>query len=382
MEEQREAQAVAHTPASARHAILDLAAGSKATAAAKARVDGELTQCTIASSKPAQDLLHCTVCNALTPTAVWIAGDNHDHAIAGLGKEHPKRHHVGGRLARWRVKAHFGKAGQRAAKNGFLWWIVGIVLFVANWVWLQFFVLGYMSWATTPTLITAGVLIFDLSEGIFFKIVQSVMRKAEYHRIGNHHETAFDRFHLTNLTVFAFECYKAIFRTSLFVNVDSWAGIAPFYVINLVGYGFSVALPMSDLVHNLDNKYVDQIFQRRDDILHQRGMICYGAFLRNRANTTASFQYICFIVFFLRLAPYNTAVFPQFSEEAHFDAEQQLLFVFVEYVLDRLNYELLNRWCAKYYEITPFYVGQCHMKDYPRTEAALTIISIHIVRYI
>eukprot|EP01043_Picozoa_sp_COSAG02_P055518 COSAG02_NODE_6446_length_3564_cov_2.147475_2_plen_370_part_00 len=361
--------------------MLDVAAGSKARAAAKARVDGEFTPVDH-SSRAAQALLHCTVCNALTPTAVGTAGENHDHAVTNLGAQHLKRHHIGGRLARWRAKSHFGKAGQKAAKLGFFWWLLGIVLFIANWVWLQFFVLGYMSWATTPTLIAAGVLIFDLSEAIFFKLVRSVMRKAEYYRIGNHHETAFDRFHLTNLSIFAFECYKAIFRTSLFVNVDSWAGIVPFYVINLVGYGFSVALPMSDLVHNLNNKHINQFFQRRDDILHQRGMICYGAFLRNRANTTASFQYICFIVVFLTLAPYNIAVFPQFSEAANFDAKQQLLFVLAEYVLDRLNYELLNRWCAKHYEISPFYVGQCHTKDYPRTEAALTIISIHIVRYI
>jgi hypothetical protein len=142
-----------------------------------------------------------------------------------------------------------------------------------------------------------------------------------------------------------------------------------------------VALPMSDLVHNLDNKWVDKIFQRRDDILHQRGILCFNAFLKNRANTTASFQYICFIVF-CTLAPYNTTVFPQFSEGANFDVKQQLLFVLAEFLLDRVNYEMLNRWCAKHYEISPFYVGQCHMKDYPRTEAALTIISIHIVRYL
>ena len=64
--------------------------------------------------------------------------------------------------SRWRAHSHFGEKARKATLRGFLFWCLGIALIVANWVWLQIFVLLYMKHATTPSRISAGVLIFNV----------------------------------------------------------------------------------------------------------------------------------------------------------------------------------------------------------------------------
>ena len=64
--------------------------------------------------------------------------------------------------SRWRAHSHFGEKARKATLRGFLFWCLGIALIVANWVWLQIFVLLYMKHATTPSRISGGVLIFNV----------------------------------------------------------------------------------------------------------------------------------------------------------------------------------------------------------------------------
>ena len=83
---------------------------------------------------------------------------------------------------RWKRQSHFGSKARAATVRGFLWWCLGFALLVANWIWLQVFVLVYMKAATTPSRISVGVLIFNGSEALFAKAVKAVMRSAELQR--------------------------------------------------------------------------------------------------------------------------------------------------------------------------------------------------------
>lgn len=76
---------------------------------------------------------------------------------------------------------------------------------VANWVWLQFFVLGFMHEATTSARIGLGVLMFDVSESIFGSFISFLFKHSEFERMGTN-EASFERYHLQNLASLAFAC--------------------------------------------------------------------------------------------------------------------------------------------------------------------------------
>lgn len=240
---------------------------------------------------------------------------------------------------------------------------------VVNWIWLQFFVLGYMSEATNAAKISLGVILFDGSEAILGRVHRRLMRKAEVQRVGTKH-AIFDRYHLKNLSTFAFACCEscaimgvaallargtlcackslthgnlsilvadsAIFKKSLFVQITGWSEFGSFYFTNLVMYIVAVVWPMSNTMNNLleerDSKLLNKVFLQSKDVLNHRGVVCYRAYLKNRANTTATFQYAGFIVF-MTVLPYNSSVFVRFSEGAGFDSRQQMLFVVVAWIL-------------------------------------------------
>jgi len=233
---------------------------------------------------------------------------------------------------------------------------------VLNWVWLQFFVLGYMSEATTTARISLGVILFDISEAIFGKAQSSLMKHAEIERVGTKN-AIFDRYHLKNLAFFAFACCEycalvrasfcacilrsniislfpqtkwtadsAVFKKSLFIQINGWSEFVSFYLTNFMSYVVVFVWPMSNTMHNLDNKAVNKVFMQSSDVLNQRGILCFRAYLKNRASSSASFQYAAFIIF-MKVLPYNSKVFVRFSDGAGFDARQQLLFVSIAWFL-------------------------------------------------
>ena len=125
---------------------------------------------------------------------------------------------------------------------------------------------------------------------------------------------------------------SAIFKKSLYTEIDNWPAFMTFYLANLLSYIFGTVLPLSDSLHNLDSKVLDFLIRDRQDALHHRGKICFNQALKHRANTVATFQYACFIIFITAM-PYNAKVFVRFSDGAGFDRGQQLLFVLVAWVL-------------------------------------------------
>jgi hypothetical protein len=86
--------------------------------------------------------------------------------------------------------------------------VSGRAVKVVNWVWLQFFVLGFMREATTPTRIAVGVLAFDVSETIFGALCYHMFKHAEKERVGTN-SASFDRYHLQNLASYAFACCES-----------------------------------------------------------------------------------------------------------------------------------------------------------------------------
>ena len=139
------------------------------------------------------------------------------------------------------------------------------------------------------------------------------------------------------------------------------------------------------------------------------GSLCFKLFLKNQANTIASLQYllrgICvhhkshnlplilglnyacifprsrYVIFilFVGLSGHNSEVFLNFSDGAAFNLSQQLLFVFIAWILDYINYTLTNVLCTRAYDISPIYVGTACLKQYQRTRRALSFIAAHII---
>ena len=139
---------------------------------------------------------------------------------------------------------------------------------------------------------------------------------------------------LTRLSILVAD--SAIFKKSLFVQITGWSEFGSFYFTNLVMYMVAVVWPMSNTMNNLleerKSKLLNKMFLQSKDVLNHRGVVCYRAYLKNRANTTATFQYGFFIVF-MTVLPYNSSIFVRFSEGAGFDSRQQMLFVFIAWIL-------------------------------------------------
>lgn len=125
---------------------------------------------------------------------------------------------------------------------------------------------------------------------------------------------------------------SAIFKKSLFIQINGWSEFVSFYFTNFLSYVVVFVWPMSNTMHNLDNKAVNKVFRQSADVLNQRGILCFRQYLKNRANSAASFQYAAFIIF-MKVLPYNSKVFVRFSDGAGFDARQQLLFVSIAWFL-------------------------------------------------
>ena len=188
--------------------------------------------------------------------------------------------------------------------------------------------------------------------------------------------------------------YSAIFRQSLFVNITDWTSFFSFYLTNALSYVVGFFVPMSEKLHNVADHQIKRHFADSSagicclsflvgkvvepDLLHQRGILCFRAYLKNRALNIASFQYAVFAVF-IGITGINEKVFVNFSEAAGFDLGQQLLFVLIAKLLDYANFTLTNMLCQSKYEITPTYVGNCHLKQYPRVRRSLCMIAAHII---
>lgn len=162
-----------------------------------------------------------------------------------------------------------------------------------------------------------------------------------------------------------------------------------FYVTNGLSIIVGFMLPMTEKWHNLAIilrnpehckhgcwQQIGNMFEH--DLLHHRGLLCCKAFLKNRSNAIASLQYMIFILV-QNYTNLNVLVFPNFSEEANFDFQQQALFVFIAWSMDQVIYELLNVLCKNLYDLTPLFVGAAVRKEHSRLRVSLLLIAAHII---
>ncbi len=163
-----------------------------------------------------------------------------------------------------------------------------------------------------------------------------------------------------------------------------------FYITNGLSIVVGFMIPMTEKCHNLAIimmnhpehckhgcwRQVGKVFH--NDLLHHRGMLCSKGFLKNRANAIASLQYMMFILV-QNYTKLNVLIFPNFSEEANFDFQQQALFVFIAWSMDQVIYEILNVLCKHLYELTPLFVGAAVMKEHSHLRISLLLIAAHII---
>ena len=243
---------------------------------------------------------------------------------------------------------------------------------------LQIFTLLYIKHACSPTRIMLAVLLFNSTEFLMKVVTSKTMEKAELSRIGSKN-AGFDRFHLVGLTRFAFHCYTSIFKQSLFVNLTDWSSFGAFYLTNTMTHVVTAVMPMSGKWHSFSKSGRCKALLGRllkTDLLHQRGMCCFNAYLKSRAVSIASLQYIVFILL-LQYHP-NRFVFPNF-QEPNIDVKQQMTFVAIAWSLDYLNYTIINLVFDRRYNMTPMYVGACHLRQYRRFQYSVVLIASHII---
>lgn len=299
--------------------------------------------------------------------------------------------HIAGvnvRSRRWRVRAHLGGTSRQHVLKGFLLWIVGIALLVLNWAWLQVLTVAYMKFATTPSMITLGTGIFNFSQMFSQFVVVSVMKKAEMQRVGAKH-TNFDRFVLTNQVRWAFICYKAIFQAALLVRLSDWHDFLAYWITSAVTSAIVYTLSMSRNMHALIGTDIAccrrptmQLMLRGvldSDLLHQRGNLCFGEFLRHWGSLIAYTQHVLFIGYIVTFGRDNQAIFIPYSTAAAFDFKLQMQFCAVGSVLDWLQYFVTNILAKLLFRITPMYVGSCHLRQYAEFRRSMVMISMHIV---
>jgi hypothetical protein len=335
------------------------------------------------------------------------------------------------KAARWRTRATMN---YKANVVGFGYWIVGISLFVANWMLLVMFTVTYIKHANCNLAIFAAVLIFNTLTGCMHTLVARVMQKAEQARIGSAN-AGFDRFHLVGLTRAAFHLYSAIFRLTLLVRLENWSNFAVFYVttsiptllhtvvpVNGKWHGFATSLDRAETrarqrearekrerrlkpqvsgrkltrsnVNAEEAGRPDKEGQRNEhrtcvghlqaaarhtvktDLLHQRGVACFNVYLQNSASHMATAWYCAFMLC-LELMP-NRELFPHYSTQSA-DVRQQIAFALCAWCADYFTYTMLNVMLDRRYNLSPTYVGLCYLREYPRFRTSVVLIAAHII---
>lgn len=335
------------------------------------------------------------------------------------------------KAARWRTRATMN---YKANVVGFGYWIVGISLFVANWMLLVMFTVTYIRHANCNLAIFAAVLVFNTLTGCMHTLVARVMQKAEQARIGSAN-AGFDRFHLVGLTRAAFHLYSAIFRLTLLVRLENWSNFAVFYVttsiptllhtvvpVNGKWHGFATSLDRAEtrarqrearekrerrLKPQVSGRKLtrsnanaeeagrpDKEGQRNEhrtcvghlqaaarhtvktDLLHQRGVACFNVYLQNSASHMATAWYCAFMLC-LELMP-NRELFPHYSTQSA-DVRQQIAFALCAWCADYFTYTMLNVMLDRRYNLSPTYVGLCYLREYPRFRTSVVLIAAHII---
>jgi hypothetical protein len=114
----------------------------------------------------------------------------------------------------------------------------------------------------------------------------------------------------------------------------------------------------------------------KPDLLHQRGVSCFNAYLRSSASHIATGWY-CTFVLCMQLMP-NRELFPHYSTQPA-DIRRQIAFAVCAWVVDYLAYTMLNVIFDRRYNLSPTYVGLCYLREYPRFRYSVVFIAAHII---
>lgn len=114
----------------------------------------------------------------------------------------------------------------------------------------------------------------------------------------------------------------------------------------------------------------------KPDLLNQRGVSCFNAYLQSSASHIATGWY-CAFVLSMQLMP-NRELFPHYSTQSA-DIRRQIAFAVCAWVIDYLTYTMLNVIFDRRYNLSPTYVGLCYLRQYPRFRYSVVFIATHII---
>ena len=102
------------------------------------------------------------------------------------------------RLQNWREESHHGSRAHKGMLRGFALWTLGLLLMIANWLWLIFFDAWFSAAVSTEAEIVAWSTLFDVVQFVAMQATVKVLKMGELERVGTQ-LTTFDRFHLVNI---------------------------------------------------------------------------------------------------------------------------------------------------------------------------------------
>lgn len=297
-------------------------------------------------------------------------------------------------MASGRVLVALKRWQRRAATNykpnlvAFVYWVLGMALFVVTWVMLMVFsVTVFQESMVCNWGIFVAMLLLNFILSFMQTLVCWVMGRAERQRIGSWN-AGFHRFHLVNLTRIAFHFYKEIFQLSVLVKLENWSNFLVYYAMaSAPTLLTTLTLSNGRLFKFLHaHKAADGQLQRfvcgklllalEADLLQQRGLACFNAYLRSSASHIATASY-CIFILCLKIMP-NRQVYSHYSTESG-DQRQQIFFCLCAWSLDYVVYTVLNLVFDRRYNLSPTYVGLCYLRDNPKFRIAVLCIGAHII---
>ena len=266
-------------------------------------------------------------------------------------------------LQAWEHKAMSEEAVSSPRRRLFFW-LSTMVLLILNFWAQNLFVLHYLLNANSPSDIRTYTIVLSIGQSCFKILGQQLIVKAERESIGLY--ASFARMTMANATRFMFLCYGEVYKQLLFANIKSWDDFWTLYTTDLSMTLLGQCLPMSSAFNRWDKAQpwyrrcsrrcggvrigpdVSRIMVKQD-IFHQRGVICFDAYLRDRAITFAKAQYLLLLLFFQAVQvfpeylPDNTPLFPVFSpENKEFDAWMQIQFTIFGLLANTVIYTIVS----------------------------------------
>ena len=299
---------------------------------------------------------------------------------------------------RWRRQSKSSDEAKRALWRASLWFCLGVSLLLLNWAWLQAFVMLYHTasgdWLGVSRNLVFSTM-FELVSGPFKAASSRCFKNAETYRFGSKEHITFDRFHLVNSVKCAFILYSAIFKITLMASQKDVVALVTWVLPKLLLTVLKFCAKMRDW-HSVEQKRAAGRLAARllsRNLLERRGQVCFETSLQMTSASIAAVQYLVFLSV-LRLNGLfytppdagvddwagNVYVFPYLRDSLEAAAfKQQVMYVLASWLSEYLLFVCIDAVSGKLFQITPSYVGSCHLKDYPRYSRTILCLAAHIV---